>query len=401
MPNQQHIQTLQQRIASLQATQQILNAMPDTHHEQLITGLAQLKNHVNTSLQVCQDELALRQKREQIPKDKNLIHKLERAAASAGIKIFRSKHKSFYSTGKIADPVAHCGLAPDSMQRAALRMDLDVWLANSCPSLAPIGDLQNERENCRRTSQRRLLVDAMLDTAHNQTDLSTNQFRNHLLQQLPGNVNPPQNVTWCEATNMISQSLNQGALPTFNQRLQAVQNNNQLANREKVVQAARLMRGCFAWKAKDDNLGMEGKDNDFRRWLNHGGPEPGEHATMNCWEAVYFAAFKAGVLTRNQILAAYPTPKSQGDASRLGYGAAQIFNPTTAVLTPGEVLFCDVEGEDCKHVVLSMGAQNGPVETMSLWTFETGGTFDLAPLKVVVPDNPIQPLIAVKRASPF
>jgi hypothetical protein len=39
----------------------------------------------------------------------------------------------------------------------------------------------------------------------------------------------------------------------------------------------------------------------FSALINDGAPEPGEHATLNCGKAVYFAAYKAGVLTKQQI----------------------------------------------------------------------------------------------------
>lgn len=405
MPNQQHILTLQARVQELQAAATSLAAIDPDSREAAAFGpqYRQLRAQVQESLQACQGELALRQARQQIPKD--FLHKAQRAIASTGIKIFRLKHKTFYggAQAKVADPVQHCGVAPAQMQEVAQRMELDYWLASSCPNLAPTPQMGSEKEDARRRTQRTLLVDAMMTTANNRDDLNGAGFRNQMLQQLPCNADPVQNVTWCEATDAISQCLNQGPLPSFNQRIQAIRNNGGLANRDKVVQCALLMRGCFEWKAKEGQ-GQEGKDNDFRLWLNHAGPEPGQHSTMNCWEAVYFAAYKAGVMTIPQLQTVYNNPKSQGSAALLGYGGA-VASPPAALpgLAPasGDVLFSDTEAESSKHVVLSLGAQNGQQMVMSLWTFETGGTFDIAPLSGVFADSAVDPLESIKTASPF
>lgn len=406
MPNLQHIATLQQRVQELQAAQTSLATIdPDSQQGASVRDqYGPLRQAVAQSLQACQQELALRQARQQIPKD--FLHKAQRALASTKIKVFRLKHGTFYggAQAKVADPVQHCGMTAPAMQEAAQRLELEYWLASNCPKLAPDSQHGMERENARRTTQRRLLVDAMMATANNRADLSGAGFRNQFLGQLPCNANPVQNVTWCEATDTISQCLNQGALPTFQQRLQAIQNNGALANRDKVVQAALLMRGCFEWKAKSDTPNMQGQDNDFRLWLNHGGPEPGQHSTMNCWEAVYFAAYKAGVMTVNQLQTVYNAPTSQGNASLLGYAGAVVSQPDALpTLAPpsGAVVFSDTQAEDSKHVVLSLGTQNGQAVAMSLWTFETGGTFDIAPLTGLFSGSPIDPLVSLKTANPF
>jgi hypothetical protein len=398
--NRQHIETLKQRIRELDAASDSLDA---GHGQKVAPQKQELGELVKQCLEVCKAELGLRQAREALPKDNEPL----REASKKQIESFRRSHRTFYKgdpLAGVANPIRHCGTKSSEMQTAFLRMDLDGWLAGSSKSLEALqlAPGTDDREVARRTVQRRLLVDAMLDIAtDNPTLLGDTQFRNRLLQRLK--EHPFKNVTWCEATNMISELLYGRSLPSFEERLRQVQegrNDLDFFKHDKVVRAALLMRGCFEWN-KD-------ADNDFRLWLNKDGPEPREHSTMNCWEAVYFAAYKAGVMTKDQLQGLYER-NSEGNASLLGYDGALGYTPDLLpklTSNEGDVLFCDTGDGDrtidpYKHVVLSLGSRNGPVETMSLWTFGTGGTFDKAPLTAVFKDHGPEVVVSVKTASPF
>ena len=305
----------------------------------------------------------------------------------------RARNSTFYSPGDaVADPVVHCKLNP---AREVARTELEQWLTGKIHSIRFALWRTPDRERDRRAAQRSLLIDAMLNVESNWAALTNSVFRTSLNGLV--NANGRANITWCEATNAVSVALGRGPLPTFDARLAAVAANGALSNAEKVVKAALLMRGCFEWKTKEDVGSNPGGDNDFRRWLNHGAAEPDQHSTMNCWEAVYFAAYKAGVMPLATLQTLYNKPTSQGDATLVGYAGAVDFDPAAVHAAAGEVLFSDVEGEASKHVVLAVG--QGMV--MSCWNTQTGGSFDLATMEVLTDAPPTQPLIAVKRASPF
>jgi hypothetical protein len=48
-----------------------------------------------------------------------------------------------------------------------------------------------------------------------------------------------------------------------------------------------------------------GHQNDFARWINRHGDTPNEHSTMGCTEAILFAAYRAGVVTRQWLTQLY------------------------------------------------------------------------------------------------
>ncbi len=58
-------------------------------------------------------------------------------------------------------------------------------------------------------------------------------------------------------------------------------------------------------KLKDGGLQLEEfenpKVNDFAKWLVAHGPKPNENSFMNCWEAIFFCACEAGLITREWL----------------------------------------------------------------------------------------------------
>jgi hypothetical protein len=80
---------------------------------------------------------------------------------------------------------------------------------------------------------------------------------------------------------------------------------------QEVVVAARDLVGSLRWRGGTDldpRTGWQvatstrwGHRNDFARWIRGDGSEPDEGSTMNCVEAVLFAAYRAGVVDRDWL----------------------------------------------------------------------------------------------------
>jgi hypothetical protein len=111
---------------------------------------------------------------------------------------------------------------------------------------------------------------------------------------------------------------------------------------------------------------------------------------MNCWEVIYFVAFKLGIMSKEQIKKNYPSKTSQGSPDGLGYGNKELFYSTTkgdaltgSMPVAGDIAILDHGTEVNHHVVLCVGQINGELQVMSLWSQMTGGTFDLAPLSFI------------------
>lgn len=87
-----------------------------------------------------------------------------------------------------------------------------------------------------------------------------------------------------------------------------------------VVAAARQLRGKLRWRGgygADRSSGWrvsettnDGFPNDMALWLHGKGPEPNEQSTMNCWDAVLFSAYRAGVIDKPWIVHLYDTAAS-------------------------------------------------------------------------------------------
>jgi hypothetical protein len=136
-------------------------------------------------------------------------------------------------------------------------------------------------------------------------------------------------------------------------------------------------------EAPDDEV-----QNDFARWVRGQGPEPGAHSTMNCWEAVFFSAYKAGVVPRSFLRSLHERAAGAGGAGgqrrgeetentdpnassaagraeydavlsgALGLGNAQVVTSSQA-LTRGDIVFFS----DLAHVAVAVGGNR----IMSLW----------------------------------
>lgn len=77
----------------------------------------------------------------------------------------------------------------------------------------------------------------------------------------------------------------------------------------RLVSAAEQLEGWFHWvpagPAERTSFASEttngGEADHFAYWLNRGRNEPDHTANMNCWEAVFFAAYKAGLVSIHRL----------------------------------------------------------------------------------------------------
>jgi hypothetical protein len=164
-----------------------------------------------------------------------------------------------------------------------------------------------------------------------------------------------------------------------------------------VVVAARELIGSLRWRGGTDldpAAGWQvsastrwGHRNDFARWIRGESPEPDEDGTMNCVEAVLFAAYRADVVSRDwltlihaeaadaasaahsrlaggpsEALAAYTTAITR----RLYSGPVTPYKGTTGVVPAGHLVFF---GDAIEHIALSLGVHDihGHQLVLSLW----------------------------------
>jgi hypothetical protein len=131
----------------------------------------------------------------------------------------------------------------------------------------------------------------------------------------------------------------------------------------------------------DDRSGAETNTNEFAAWI-HGGAEPTNASKMNCWEAVLYSGYRAGVIPRAWIFDVHQRAAAAGSAAS-GGGTGPGVDAYYAVLrtalnfgsavpyvhgTPpprGNLVFMD----ELAHVALSRGGTDGAgnATVMSLW----------------------------------
>lgn len=72
----------------------------------------------------------------------------------------------------------------------------------------------------------------------------------------------------------------------------------------RIPQANEPFKPKQTWSVKETDVGWEThelKHNDFARWMNEGFGIPDQNAWMNCWECVFFTAFRAGLITSHRL----------------------------------------------------------------------------------------------------
>lgn len=107
--------------------------------------------------------------------------------------------------------------------------------------------------------------------------------------------------------------------------------------------------------------------NDFAHWLRSGGKEPDHNSTMNCWEALMFMAYCAGLVQKTALQMLHHKAAMQGsDAGYahaylevlkdyLGEDTAQEWLPGPTEIPAGNLIFID---DDLGHVLMSKGTRD-------------------------------------------
>jgi hypothetical protein len=162
-----------------------------------------------------------------------------------------------------------------------------------------------------------------------------------------------------------------------------------------VLTAAENMVGHLRWRGgqgPDPKAGYQLHPNTswrhpdhFARWILGLGPEPGQNSTMNCWEAVLFLAYKAGVIPRHFLVSMHAAASAAAQAAndedvwyrtlleRMHSGPLHDYtiNRATGLGNPlipaGNIVFFNGVG----HVALSRGSRDGSgrMRIFSLWVY--------------------------------
>ena len=161
---------------------------------------------------------------------------------------------------------------------------------------------------------------------------------------------------------------------------------------QRLVDAADGLAGWFNWVKSGPTEGTffpsektsEGETNHFVQWIHGRGDEPTQSDNMNCWEAVLFAAYRAGLLSIARLRAIHIKATMAGRAGNgyfdsltdsLGYQNSFPYVPIAVLIPePGDIIFL---GRD-HHVAICMETGSS-VAVMSNWSMPSRGfgRFDL------------------------
>ena len=167
---------------------------------------------------------------------------------------------------------------------------------------------------------------------------------------------------------------------------------------ERLVGTAEALKGKLYWaggSGPDSSKGYVIKDsttrprddwatssanetntNEFALWIR-GGAAPSDTSKMNCWEAVFYSGWKAGVISKSWLVKLHTKAAASGSAAgyfavlegAMGMGAAKTWVPGKPP-PRGELVYFD----GLAHVALSRGSKTaaGKSEIMSLWILPKG-----------------------------
>lgn len=187
----------------------------------------------------------------------------------------------------------------------------------------------------------------------------------------------------------LAQQLREAELQKYSaeiRRYQVRSRNIEFARR--LVNAAEQLEGWFHWVPAGPAEGTsfaretttEGEADDFAYWLNRGRNEPGAKANMNCWEAVFFAAYKAGILSIHRLRlihgkATMAARTTNGFAyfnsltDSLGYQNSFPYVPSVGLCpSPGDIVFFERD----HHVALCVEGGSSII-VMSHWKHPKDG----------------------------
>lgn len=170
---------------------------------------------------------------------------------------------------------------------------------------------------------------------------------------------------------------------------------------QRLVEAGEALMDKLKWFGASGSAGPDYKispktlsgpkvQNDFALWMLGTGPEPKDDSTMNCWEAVLFMGYRAGIASHAGLKKmhddASEAAKKAGDGSvynatlqsrmYAGGRTAFAYDPSVSkvgspALPAGSIIFIDGLG----HVMLATGTKdsNGRHEVISHWVFPWPG----------------------------
>ena len=179
-----------------------------------------------------------------------------------------------------------------------------------------------------------------------------------------------------------------------------------LANRKagkKLAQAALSLKGWFHWMpagpeeegvhrfAPKEKGGEKDTTNAFAVWLNRGGPPPNKDSYMNCWEAVFFSAYTAGLVALEglRFMHSKATQSARQVNSSLEYfdklmlalGFAEsvpMVEQIGLIQKAGDIVFVASD----HHVAVCAGRSQGTglaaVQVMSLWKHPEDGFLNIS-----------------------
>ncbi|MEV5705485.1 hypothetical protein [Actinoallomurus sp. NPDC052274] len=123
--------------------------------------------------------------------------------------------------------------------------------------------------------------------------------------------------------------------------------------------------------------------NGFLTWLFEDGPEPGPSDTMNCWEAVLYTAYRAGLVDKAWLKQVHVNAHDAAAAARLcrryyarlleqmcsGPRSRLEIDPVTKISTPDVPAGCVISMGGTNHMVASLGTRDdsGHQQVLSHW----------------------------------
>lgn len=110
----------------------------------------------------------------------------------------------------------------------------------------------------------------------------------------------------------------------------------------------------FDAASPDKTKGIEVNTNDFAAWI-HGGSEPTDASKMNCWEAVFYSGYKAGIISQAWLMDLHKRAAKAGDTASDGSAYMAVLGaalglPAAKPLTPGGGKHTVVRGDTLSHI---------------------------------------------------
>ncbi len=154
-------------------------------------------------------------------------------------------------------------------------------------------------------------------------------------------------------TAIIQAGLDHPQIPQVNPENLAAQVADSMNSDDKV--------GHLNWVNDDAN-------NTFRQWVRSEAVQLTDNSSMNCWEAIFYSAYHAGLMTRDQILELYAELDRVGDylVARIDESLAPKM-PLFEVIESGGLQRGDIiltTGWVGDHVAMSLGGN----DVLSLWS---------------------------------